>query len=101
MAKKGKYGHPGSSGQAQSGGINHTFGGGKGGTKGTRRSTTDRKIGSGRLNNGLDYSVRSPGGDNAITPDNPRVGAPPPVVANGARAKAKVAVRPPIRKGGR
>ena len=101
MAKKGKYGHPGSSGLAQSGGINKTFGGGKGGTAASRKSTTDRKIGSGRMNNGLQYNIRSMGGDKAMVGDTPTVGAPPPVTAQGAKAKPKVAIRPPVRKGGR
>lgn len=95
MAKKGKYGHPGSSGLAQSGGINKTFGGGKGPSSPV---TQGRKVGSGRLNNGLNYNVRSDGGDDSMTPFSGRIGTPPPIRGNGEK-KAKVAIRKPSRGG--
>lgn len=85
MAKKsGKYGHPGSSSQAQSGGINSSFGGGKGGTDQSRGVTQGRKIGTGRLNNGLNYNVRTEGGNKTLKPDSFKVGEPPPVHPGGS-----------------
>lgn len=102
MAKgKSKTGHPGSSGLAQSGGRNTTFGGGKGGTPLSKGVTKDRKIGSGRLNNGLEYTTRSTGGNSTLVPKTFRVGPPPPLHpgGKGSTATRKVKVQIPPRGG--
>lgn len=101
MAKRNS-GHPGSSGFAQSGGINHTFGGGKGGSESLKADTAGKKIGSGKLNNGLTYTTRSDGGDKSLKSKSFRVGAPPPVHpgGKGATATRKVSVRKPESLGG-
>lgn len=83
---------------AQSGGINKTFGGGKGGTKSSKPVTQGRKVGSGTLNNGLNYNIRSDGGDDSMTPFSGRVGTTPPLRA-GTKKEAKVTVRKPARGG--
>ena len=96
----GAYGHPGSSGQAQSGGINKTFGGGKGGTAQTKGTTQGRKIGSGRLNNGLGYNVRTEGGDKTMTGFKGTAGKTPPLSGGKSATKTKnVKVRQPNRGG--
>lgn len=102
MAKKKSSGHPGSSGLAQSGGRNTTFGGGKGGTKLTKGVTQGRKIGKGVLNSGLDYTVRTEGGDKTLTSQGFHVGAPPPVHPGGKGATGihKVKVQKPVTGGG-
>lgn len=101
MAKKtGKYGHPGSSGLAQSGGINKTFGGGKGGTAASRKSTTSRVTTTGVLNNGVGYRVRTTGGDDQKTSLGARIGQPPPLRGSGPK-DPKVKVHNPVRKGSR
>jgi hypothetical protein len=54
---------------AQSGGKDSTFGGGKGGGTWSGPGAggrNNRKVGTGVLNNGTPYNVRSPGGDNTI-----------------------------------
>jgi hypothetical protein len=51
---------------AQSGGINHTFGGGKGGTKQTKTATRDKVLAKGKNARGLTVTVREAGGDNAL-----------------------------------
>lgn len=95
MAKKGSYGHPGSSGFAQSGGVNQSFGGGKGPNSPV---TQGRRIGEGRLNNGLNYNVRSDGGDDAMTPFKGSAGSTPPQRGNPS-SKAEVKVHKPSRGG--
>lgn len=92
------YGHPGSSGQAQSGGINKTFGGGKGGTAASKKATNERKVGRGTLNNGLNYNIRKEAGDNAPVGQTGKIGSPPPL-RGGPPKQAKVNVRKPTRKG--
>lgn len=110
MARKGRKssgsgkgfsgGGGGGNGLAQSGGINHTFGGGKGGTEQSRGVTSERKLGSGRLNNGLDYTVRSTGGNATLKPKSFHVGMPPPIHTGGVETKTKkVTIRKPVRKG--
>lgn len=100
MAKKGSYGHPGSSGLAQSGGRNTTFGGGKGGTATFKADTNQRRIGGGVNNAGLDYSVRTEGGGKSLKPASFHVGAPPPLRGGESATKTvKVKVRKPIRGG--
>ena len=78
MARKG-------AGFAQSGGINHTFGGGKGGTALSNGVTRGRRIASGRLNNGLNYNVRSEGGKLTLRSAKFHVGSPPPVRTGGIK----------------
>lgn len=102
--KKGKKAFSGSGGAsgtglAQSGGINHTFGGGKGGTAQTKPVTQGRKVGSGRLNNGLNYNVRSDGGDDSMTPFKGKIGTTPPLRGKPAKT-VPVTVRPPAYRGG-
>lgn len=99
MAKKGKYGHPGSSGQAQSGGINHTFGGGKGGTAASKKSTRNPVIGSTKLNNGLTATIRNEAGNNARVRQTGLIGMPPPITTGAADHKTRINVRKP-HKGG-
>lgn len=103
MAKgKGKYGHPGDAGLAQSGGINHTFGGGKGGTAQSKPVTRGRRLGGGTTNAGLQYNTRTEGGNNALVPKSFRVGGPPPLHAGGPTTKTKkVKVQKPSRGGAR
>jgi hypothetical protein len=102
MAKgKGQYGHPGSSGQAQSGGRNTTFGGGKGGTAESRGVTQGRKIARGRLNNGLGYNVRTEGGSSTLKPESFHVGQPPPLRGGDSTKTKKVTIRKPVRGGDR
>lgn len=85
---------------AQSGGINHTFGGGKGGTALSRGTTAGRKIGGGRNNAGLEYAVRSEGGDKTLKSKTFHVGMPPPITTDGAEVKTKkISVRKPGRAG--
>jgi hypothetical protein len=100
MAKKGKTGHPGSSGLAQSGGINHTFGGGKGGTAQSKPVTRGRKIGGGTTNAGLHYTTRTEGGNSTLVPKSFSVGGPPPLHGGSAVGKTKkVKVQKPFRGG--
>lgn len=73
-------------GTAQSGGKNHTFGGGKGGTKLTRGVTFGRKIAKGRFNSGTNYNLRTDGGDNTLGGFSSHVGSPPPVHPGGKGA---------------
>src|SRR5215213_5901994 len=96
MAKK--YGHPGSSGLAQSGGKNSTFGGGKGGTKESRTSTNDRRIGKLTVN-GLSASVRTVTGSKAMTAFFKRVGKPPPMRGGGMTNTVQPTIRRPVRRG--
>lgn len=84
---------------AQSGGINHTFGGGKGGTELSRGTTAGRKIGGGRNNAGLDYAIRSAGGDKTLKPATFHVGTPPPVVTEASKHKTRINVRKPGKAG--
>jgi hypothetical protein len=84
MASKGASGLPssaggGSSRQAQSGGKNTTFGGGKGGTKLTKQVTKGAKRGTGRNGVDLEYNIRSAGGDATLMPQSFRVGGSPPL----------------------
>lgn len=54
---------------AQSGGRDTTFGGGKGGGTWSgpgAGSRNNRKVGSGKLNNDTNYTLRSPGGDKTL-----------------------------------
>lgn len=54
---------------AQSGGKDSSFGGGKGGGTWSgpgAGSRNNRKVGSGKLNSGTNYNLRSPGGDNTL-----------------------------------
>jgi hypothetical protein len=83
---------------AQSGGINHTFGGGKGGTSQSKGVTQGRKIGKGKLNNGLNYNVRTEGGSSTLKSASFHVGPPPPVHA-GQAPTTKVKIQKPIRGG--
>jgi len=99
MAKGNKYGHPGSSGLAQSGGRNTTFGGGKGGTAASRKSTTERKVGSTKLNNGLRANIRTESGDNARVKRTGSIGAPPPLMTHSGTKISKVKVQKPARGG--
>lgn len=104
MAKAKKFSGGGGAGNglAQSGGINHTFGGGKGGTARSKKATHDPVEGSGRLNNGLHYNVRNPGGDDARVPQTGKIGSPPPIHpgGKGATKTVKVSVRKPQYGGG-
>lgn len=100
MAKGKKYGHPGSSGLAQSGGKNTTFGGGKGGTPESRKATAERKVSSGKLNNGLSYNIRTESGDNARVKRTGVIGHPPPLMTHSGTKITKVHVRKPFRAGG-
>jgi hypothetical protein len=85
---------------AQSGGINHTFGGGKGGTAQSKPVTAGRKIGGGRTNAGLDYNVRTEGGSKTLVPGKFHVGTPPPLHGGDAASKTvKVKVQKPLRGG--
>lgn len=93
----GAYGHPGSSGFAQSGGRNTTFGGGKGGTAASRTSTSNKKEGTGSQNGVNRYTIRSESGDSAKTTLKGKVGGPPPVHAGGD-GHATAIVRPHQRK---
>lgn len=95
MAKQKKFSGSGGGGNglAQSGGINHTFGGGKGGTPRSKKATNDKVEGSGRLNNGLHYSVRNPAGDQARVPQTGKIGSPPPVHPGGKGATKTVKVK--------
>ena len=84
--KKGASGLPASAGKnqtAQSGGINHTFGGGKGGTKLSKNVTKGGSEGHGRNGVGLDYTIRSSGGDKTVAPWHGRVGGTPPLTTGG------------------
>jgi len=99
--KKGMSGLPGSAGKgqiAQSGGKNHTFGGGKGGTRLSREVTKGRAIDRGRNSAGLDYTVRSPGGDKTMLREGFHVGGTPPQTTGGdqssIQSKRKVRGRP-------
>jgi hypothetical protein len=88
MASKDASGLPGSAGggsskQAQSGGRNTTFGGGKGGTKLTKNVTKGGTRGRGRNSAGLDYNIRSSGGDATLDPASFRVGGTPPQTSGG------------------
>jgi hypothetical protein len=88
MAKKGASGLPasaggGSSRKAQSGGKNTTFGGGKGGTKLSRNVTKGGVRGSGRNGAGLDYNIRSSGGDATLATTGFHVGSTPPQMSGG------------------
>jgi hypothetical protein len=87
---------------AQSGGINKTFGGGKGGLGSARNATTERKTGGGgELNNGLHYNIRSAGGDDALTSGKGgSIGKTPPLRGGGIKT-SKVKVQKPARGGGR
>lgn len=51
---------------AQSGGINRTFGGGKGGTPATKAATRDKVLAKGKNARGQTVTVREAGGDNAL-----------------------------------
>lgn len=97
MAKKSN--HPGSSGLAQSGGINHSFGGGKGGTKNSKGVTAGRKIGGGTNIAGLRYTTRTEGGNNTLVRKGYSVGAPPPLNPPGDIQNAKVRIHRPSRGG--
>lgn len=82
---------------AQSGGINHTFGGGKGGTKQSKVVTRGRIIGRTTWN-GLSVAIRSPFGNLTTRRSTGKAGAPPPVRGGGRKLK-KVHVNPPVRGG--
>lgn len=102
MAKKGRFGHPGSSGLAQSGGINQTFGGGKGGTAASKKATHDGKRGTTRLNNGLDATIRNEPGDNARVKQTGLIGKPPPIRGgDSTKRPTKIVIRRPVRGGDR
>jgi hypothetical protein len=88
MAKGNASGLPasaggGSSKQAQSGGRNTTFGGGKGGTPLSKNVTKGAKIGSGVNGAGLDYTIRTQGGQNTLASASFRVGGTPPQTTGG------------------
>jgi hypothetical protein len=88
MAKGNASGLPGSAGgrsskQAQSGGRNTTFGGGKGGTKLSRDVTKGGSRGKNVNGAGLSYTIRSTGGDKTLESQSFRVGGTPPQTAGG------------------
>jgi hypothetical protein len=87
----------GSSRQAQSGGKNTTFGGGKGGTKLTKNVTKGASRGSNVNGAGLDYTIRSSGGDKTLDPASFRVGGTPPQTSGGLQKpiQSMRSVRPP------
>lgn len=87
---------------AQSGGINRTFGGGKGGTAQSKPVTKGRKIGSGKMNNGLNYNVRTEGGNATLVPAKFKAGKTPPLSGGSAGTKIhEIKVRPPFKQGSR
>lgn len=104
MARKSKGfsgGGGGGNGLAQSGGINRTFGGGKGGQAKLKADTAGRKIGTGRMANGLTYAVRVLGGNFSRAPFKGTVGSPPPLRGGPATTRIKrVTVRGPHIRGG-
>jgi len=95
MARKGRS-------LVQSGGKASSFGGGKGGTKLSRGATAFRKIGSGVMNNGLRYNVRSNGGNLTLGGFRGRIGRPPKLNpgTNHATKTRKITVRRPEYRGG-
>ncbi len=98
MAKKSKR----STSLAQSGGINKTFGGGKGGTALSKPVTKGRRIGTGKTNNGLDYNIRTEGGNATLVPARFKAGKTPPLSGGGAATKTvPVTIKKPFRQGSR
>lgn len=104
--KKGASGLPasaggGSSRQAQSGGKNTTFGGGKGGTKLTRDVTKGGARGRGVNGAGLDYTIRSSMGDKTLASSKETVGGSPPLTSGGLQKpiQSMRRVRPAPRAG--
>jgi hypothetical protein len=68
---------------AQSGGRNTTFGGGKGGVPLSKNVTKGAVRGKGVNGAGLDYNIRSAGGDKTLDPASFRVGGTPPQTSGG------------------
>jgi hypothetical protein len=106
MAKGDASGLPGSAGggsskQAQSGGKNTTFGGGKGGTPLSKQVTKGAVRGKGVNGVGLDYNIRSTGGDATLQPQTFRAGATPPQHTGGLQKPVQSLrkQRPPYRAG--
>lgn len=88
MAKSKYGGYSGGVSPAQSGGRDHTFGGGRGGTKQTRGSTFGRRIGT-AIRNGLTVAIRSDTGNNTMRAMKGTVGHPPPVMGGPAVGKLR------------
>lgn len=91
----------GSSKQAQSGGRNTTFGGGKGGTKLTKNVTKGATRGSGVNSAGLTYNIRSSMGDKTLDPASFKVGGTPPQTTGGLQQPIQNLrkIRPPVKGG--
>jgi hypothetical protein len=90
-----------SSGLAQSGGKNTTFGTSGGGTKQTKGVTAGASEGTGTNGAGLQYTIRSSGGDKTTTPWKGTVGGTPPQMSGGLQPPIQSLrkIRPPTRGG--
>lgn len=94
-----KYGPKGGVSQAQSGGRDHTFSGGKGGGGvWGHGATAGRKIGN-ALRNGLRVAIRTETGNQTLRPMKGRAGNPPPVRGNTGGALRKIKIQKPVRGG--
>jgi hypothetical protein len=93
-----KYGPKRGVSVAQSGGRDHTFSGGKGGTKGTRASTAGRVVAR-TVRNGLKVAVRSPIGDLTMRRATGGVGKPPPILGTARGKLSKIKIQKPVRGG--
>jgi hypothetical protein len=106
MASSNASGLPGSAGggsskQAQSGGRDTSFGGGKGGTKLTKGVTAGNKRGQGVDGAGLTYNIRNAGGDKTLQSQVGKVGGTPPQTTGGLQKPVQSLrrIRPPVRGG--